>query len=122
MKKLINYYVNDTRTIKDAMTVIQSNLSRCVIVVNDGNKVVGVVSEGDILRAILSGISIGSPLRPVINTSFCYLKENNMEEAYVLMKRLGPTLIPVIDQDFMLKDVITSFDIMEHLVLIKGKQ
>lgn len=117
MKKLINYYVNKEQTIKDAMSVIQSNLSRCVIVLNKTNKVVGVFSEGDILRCILKGTNINTPLKEVLNSSFHYLKKTDIDKAYELIKKFGPTLIPVVNRKFKLKNVITLFDVIDHLVL-----
>ena len=53
MRKLINYYIYDAQDIEDAIFVIQSNFSRSVIVLNSADKVVGVFTEGDVLRAIL---------------------------------------------------------------------
>lgn len=122
MKKLINYYAKEEQTIKEAMSVIQSNLSRCVIVLNKANKVVGVFSEGDVLRAILKGIDIYTPLKEVINPRFHYLKEHDIQKAYRMVKKFNITsIIPVVDRNLKLKDVITIFDVLEHLALTNEK-
>ena len=115
MKKIKEYCANERQTIKETIAIIQNNLSRCVIVLNDNGKVIGVFSEGDVLRAILNDIDIHTPLKKVISPSFRYLKDNDMLKAYNLVKSFGITLIPVVDANFNLKDVITIFDVLDHL-------
>lgn len=121
MNRLKNYCVNEDQTIKDAISVIQNNLSRCVMVLNAQGKVVGTFSEGDVLRSLLQDVDVHIPLKKVINPSFHYLNENDMLKAYELVKRHGITLVPVVDDEFELKDVITIFQIMEHLVFTNRK-
>jgi len=121
MEKISKFCVNDKNTIKEAISVIQENFSRCVVVLNDDKKVVGVFSEGDILRAILQNIDLYTPLKKVISPSFLYLKERNMAKAYEFIKKYGITLIPVIDDSFNLKEVITIFDVMKYLEFVNGR-
>ncbi len=121
MKKFDNYCVDENQTMKEAISVIQNNLSRCAIVLNSHGKMVGTFSEGDVLRAILQDVDIHSPLKKVINPSFRYLTKKNMLKAYELVKKHGITLIPVVDAKFRLKDLITIFEIMDHLIFINKK-
>ncbi len=116
MRNLEKYCLREDRTIKEAVLAIQNNYSRCIVVLNSQQKVVGVFSEGDVLKAILNDINIFTPLKKVIKPSFHYLKEKDMSQAYSLIKKHGITLIPVISDSFRLKDVITIFDVMDHLV------
>jgi len=114
MKSLSKYVVSQTETIKHAVSVIQGNRSRCVIVINANNRVVGVVSEGDVLRFILQGIDLHTPLNRVITPSFKYLTTEDMRRAYELVNKFGITLIPIVDEDFRLKDIISIFDVMKY--------
>ncbi|MDD5669792.1 MAG: CBS domain-containing protein [Candidatus Omnitrophica bacterium] len=122
MKSLKKFVVFDHQTIKDAISVIQGNLSRCVIVVNNKNKVVGTFSEGDVLRLILEDIELHSSIKRVVNPSFRYLNKKDMLRAYQMVKKNGITLIPVIDRDFILKDVITIFQVIDHLSFASKKR
>ena len=115
MKNLQSYCVKENQTVKEAISIIQGNLSRCVMVLSEKNKVVGAFSEGDALRTILQDIDIHSSLKKVINPSFRYLNNKDLTEAYELIKKYGITLIPVIDSDFNLKDIITIYDVLEQL-------
>ena len=121
MGRLEKYCVHEKFTIKDAISIIQNNFSRCAIVVNDNQKVVGVFSEGDVLRAILDDIDLYTPVKRVLKPSFKYLRETDMQQACELFKKFGITMIPVIDKEFNLLNVITIFDIMDRLGILNDK-
>lgn len=116
MSRLELFCVDENNTIKDAIVAIQANHSRCIIVLNAKKKVVGVFSEGDVLKVILADTDIHAPLSRIIKPSFHYLNDKDMLKAYELVKKYSITLIPVVDKDFNLEDIITIFDIMDHLV------
>ena len=52
------YCVSSKATIKDAMEAIDKNLIGAVFIVDDDKKVIGVVTDGNIRRAILKGYKI----------------------------------------------------------------
>ena len=112
---MLKYCIYDNLTIKDAISVINKSEMRCAKFFNEFQKIVGVFSEGDVIRSLLQGTDIHTPLKSVICPTFFYLKEKNILKAYHLIKKEGITLIPIIDDDFNLLDVITLFDVMEHL-------
>ena len=115
------YCIFEKQTIKKAISVIHKNKMRCALVLNDHQKLVGVFSEGDVIFSLLNGIDIHTPLQAVIRPTFFYLKERDMLKAFRLVKKEGVTLIPIIDDDFRLVDVITLFDVMEHLGYVNGE-
>ena len=110
-RPLEDYCVSEQGTMRDAITVIQRNESRCAIVRGQGGKVVGVFSEGDVLRALLRGTDIHAPLRNLLRPSFVYLRERNLEEARPHFRR-GISLLPVLDGEFNLRDVLTLQDML----------
>lgn len=95
----------------DGMEVIKRNHSRCAIVVS-GEKVVGVISEGDILRALLRSTDVHAPVADWVNHSFKFLTSRDTASALELMRTHGITLVPILDRDFRLTDVITLFDVL----------
>ena len=118
MKKLDNFCIDERRTIKEAISVIQSNLSRCVVVLNEDKKAIGVFSEGDVLRAIQRDTNLYTPLKSIVSPAFHYLNQHDILKAYQLVKKYGITMVPVINDKFILKSVITIFDVMDHLAFI----
>lgn len=100
----------------DAAYAIRENRTRCAIVLSD-DRVVGVISEGDILRALLHGAEVHAPVADWISHGFKFLGEADLQAAFELMRRHGITLVPVIDADFRLQDAISLADVLEKVDL-----
>ena len=110
-----NYCVRGTYTIKEVMEKFDDNNERCAIVLNNDNKVIGVVSQGDIVRALTAGINIYAQVETIIKPSFLYIQGNDINTAYKIFKKTKITLLPVVDHSFYLVGVITLDDIYEFL-------
>lgn len=112
IKKLDNYVVSVDALLRDAIQSIDKNRSRCVIVINKDYKVLGVISDGDILRNILSGVDIYSPIRNSLNINFKFLHIYDKKAALEIIKSHGVSLIPILNENFILQDVITVDDLL----------
>jgi CBS domain-containing protein len=108
------FTVDINSTIYQALERIQLNKSRCVLVVERG-KVLGTCSEGDVVRALLRGSSVYTPLVDVLNPAFIYLTMRDLAKAQELFARHLLSLIPIVDSEFQLKDVITLGDLLREL-------
>jgi CBS domain-containing protein len=122
MKSLDLYCVDHRGTIMNAVEVIHRNMTRCCIVVNEQKKVVGVFSEGDVMRAILQDISLYTPVANVVKPSFEYLTSRDLKAALKLIRKLGITLVPVLNDHYRLVDVVTMFDVLDSLPLGAKKE
>ena len=100
----------------DAAQAIRENRHRCVIAVADG-KAVGVLSEGDIMRALLHGTDVHCPIEDWISHGFKFLRTADKAAAFALMRKHGITLVPVLDEDFHLIDVFTLMDVLQDCEL-----
>lgn len=113
----LSYYsVEANGTLMDAALAISKNKSRCVVVIDQG-KVIGVISEGDLVRALLRGTDITAPMREFVHHGFMYLEKKDLGAALALFHAHGISLIPVLDQALVLKDVITLNDMLTHVKL-----
>jgi CBS domain-containing protein len=111
----LRYFTVDARgRLLDAAEAIARNRSRCVIVVEDG-KVTGVISEGDLVRALLSGSDIHAPLKSFAQVGFKFLEHRDLDRALELMRQHGISLVPVVNEAFGLGDVITLADVLSHV-------
>ena len=119
MPDLADFVVNFDATLIDAVDCIERNRSRAAVVV-DGDKVVGVVSEGDVMRALLHGTDVHAPLRDVASVSFKYLNQRDAGVALQLMQRHGISLVPVVSSDFSLVDVMTLRDVLSLVRVMDG--
>ncbi|MEK9132943.1 MAG: CBS domain-containing protein [Patescibacteria group bacterium] len=108
------YTISKSATVLEAADKIQRNHLRCVMVL-EGEKVVGVCSQGDILRLLLNGGNVYTIIDKVLKPSFVFLKEKDWNKAFLLMKQHGITLVPILDNEFRLLDVITMPMIFEKV-------
>ena len=101
-------------TLLDAAQAINANKSRSVVVI-EGKKVIGLISEGDLVRALLQGMGIHTPVTQFVRYGFTFLHHRNIVKARELIKKHGFSLIPVLSKKMELQDVITTMDILKHM-------
>lgn len=112
---LAQYCIYETETIINAIERIEQNNMRTIFVLNSSDKVVGVVSQGDILRAIIMGSNLYVQVNKIMTTSFAYLTKKDVYKALELFKTKYFSLIPILSNDFKLKDVILFTDLINIL-------
>lgn len=64
-----NILISPTRTLRDALEVINEQASQVVLVVDDENHLLGVVTDGDIRRALLKNLGLEVALSEIMNLS-----------------------------------------------------
>ncbi len=85
-------------TILKAMECIERGRERLCFVIDDGDRLVRVVSDGDIRRALLDGGSLNDPVRDIHNRQPVIAKANHPEQALQqLSKRVA--VVPVVDAE-----------------------
>lgn len=109
------YCVKENYTIKETIEKFEADNDRVAIVVNDAEQVVGVVSQGDILRALSSGVGMYTQINKIISNSFLHLYEKDMEVALKMFRKKKLSLLPIINKDNTLADVIVINDIYDYL-------
>jgi len=114
---LNQYIIESNGTLLDAAQAISANRSRCVIVMSAG-KAVGVISEGDLVRALLRGTDIYSPMQPFIHHGISFLPKRDMAQALELFRTRGISLIPILNDELGLEDVITLQQLLSQVKLI----
>lgn len=113
--ELERYCVKEHYTIKEVLEQFESYNNRVAIVTSGSNKVIGVVSQGDILRALSAGQNLYTPVNQIIKSSFLHLYEKDLEKAYPIFKKKRISLLPVVDHSNKLIDFITIDDIYNYL-------
>lgn len=87
-------------TIKDVIENLDRNSIQIVMVCDASGKLIGTLSDGDIRRGLLSGLSIESSIETVItrNPIFVHYGQS-YEEIVELMVKYGVRQIPILDKD-----------------------
>ena len=73
-----NFIIDYKKNINDALNLIDKNARGIVFVVKN-KKLVGVLTDGDIRRFFLKGLSLNSAIEKVMNKEFVSLNTNSSE-------------------------------------------
>ena len=114
MKKISNFTIDSNSNLIDAIYKIQQNKNREIIIVSK-KKVLGILSEGDILRCILKNISLHSSISKHVNKNFKFLKSNDTKLALKYFAKYNFNIIPILNDRFELKDIIILSKLLKKL-------
>lgn len=109
------FCILDTFSIFETIEFINNNKERAVLVCDDKQHVIGVVSQGDIIRALVEGVNIYQNVKSIMKIDFYYLNIRDMSNAYSIFKEKKITILPIVDSYFNLIDIITNKDIYDYL-------
>jgi len=89
----------DSATVRDAMVAIQRGSVSAAFAVSDHQVLVGVVTDGDLRRALLEGLDMSDSIRPFIRRNPVVVSPTESRSAVLdLMKARSITQIPVVDK------------------------
>lgn len=76
-----NYFcLNENKSIKDAFLIFNKAFGCILCVENKKKKLVGVLTEGDLRRAILKGFSINEKLKKIINKEYTFIYFDELQK------------------------------------------
>ena len=101
--------VNPHITIRQAMKVLNKTAEKCLLVVDENEKLLGTLTDGDLRRSILAGVNFSEDVSNSYHTKPTTLIKGkiNAEEAKQLFRDLKLDLIPVVNQDNAVVDYVT---------------
>lgn len=99
------YIINKDNTIYEALVKIEKNKHRSLIVVDDNNKVVGTLSDGDIRKGLINHILLEAPVNKVMNLNFKMVFQDQLEEISKIFQTYNIFILPVVDSDMNLVDL-----------------
>lgn len=91
-----------------------------LLIVMEGGRYKGLVSIGDVQRAIIKGISLDSPVEPILRTNATVASVNdNIDVIKDMMREKMIEFMPVIDDEGKVADIILWKDLFEEEITIK---
>lgn len=94
-----NRAISSTASLLDAFKKMDELDKKLLIILEDG-EFKGLLSSGDIQRAIIKGIELNQPLKVALRTSIRYAKERDTEEAVKsMMLDFRMEMCPVLDDN-----------------------
>lgn len=105
------YVVVQTATIRETLNIIQDNHDGYAFVTDDEGVVKGVVTDGDVRRALLSGLQLNQSVSSCMNKEFVYADMDTPRER--IIKRLDKRIkaLPLLDSQGKLINIITRSNI-----------
>lgn len=99
-RTLADSLVDVTGTLRDAMLALDRGAVRISLAIDGDGRVIGVATDGDIRRALLSGATLETPLSPVLTRGFVSVPPTaGRSDVLDLMRALGVSAIPIIGDD-----------------------
>ncbi len=112
--KINNIIINRNTTIIEAVKRMDAT-SRKLLLVVEGNSFVGVISIGDIQRAIIKGIDLNNPISNIIREKFTVASIHDDKKAIAHnMKERKNEIMPILDEQNKLVDVIFWEDLFNE--------
>jgi len=114
-------------SIRDAIATIDSGNMQLALVVDEHGRLVGTVTDGDIRRTILQGISLESAVAKVVNRTPIVADINDSRDVVLArMKSQQIAQVPVLDSDGrvvrveMLNELIQAASLSNAAVIMAG--
>jgi Mg/Co/Ni transporter MgtE len=115
MKNINRYCLSEKSTANEAIEAIISSKDnqRLVFIVNKNLKILGTLSEGDIVRSLLINKNIDNiQVTSIMNKSFKFLLKKDLKEAKKLIIKFNITLIPVVTKNMKITSIIKLRDVI----------
>lgn len=119
MYKLDNILILKNTSIKNTMKAIDKGIMRIAFIVDKKNKLLGCVTDGDIRRALMKGVTLEEPIAKIMNKNPVVAKCGTSEqELFKIMNNYFIEQIPLVDDEKIIKDVALFSQILKKHKLI----
>lgn len=100
MKNIENIKLIQNATIKEALEIIDAGAMQIALIVDENDKLIGTLTDGDIRRGLLKGLYLNSSIQPIIFKTPTLAKISDTKEEILkiaLSKKLHQ--IPIVDDN-----------------------
>ncbi len=105
------FKLNPNSILLDAVKFLEASRKTIVPIVDEHNILVGVISDGDIRRALLKGASLQSNLTKYMNQApLRYIQDQESFSPYEIMKSNNIEALPIVNAKLEFLDVISIHD------------
>jgi len=106
------YFIDHNEKINNALKYLNKNQDKCLVVIDGKNKLIGTLTDGDIRRSILKGVSFKQSIKKIINKKpfFIKLKQSQKNREIHITKSVfkNYSVVPIVDSNKIVKRIITS--------------
>jgi len=110
-----NILISPNTTIKKTLYIIDEGAIKLAIVVDENNKLLGTISDGDIRRAILKSYSLEDKIDTIYNKNpFIVGKNYDKEEIIQLCTQQKIYQIPIVDEEKRVIDILLLDELLKE--------
>ena len=101
--------IPDTLSVKDALKKLTETAEKVLLVVEDDQRLIGALTDGDIRRYVLKGGELCDTIKGVYQTEpiFIFQDDFNLDKIKHILTKNKIEMIPVLDQSRKVVDLIT---------------
>ncbi|MCK5099982.1 MAG: nucleotidyltransferase family protein, partial [Desulfobacteraceae bacterium] len=120
-------FVGPETDIRETIAVIDKSALQVALVVDADNKLLGIVTDGDIRRGILKGVGLDEPVKRIYYVSPLTASiDDDPETMHRIMKEQEINHLPIIDHDGrvvelkILNEILTATKLKNPVILMAG--
>ena len=102
--------ISEDKSILDALKQLNSlrkGESLTLFVTNDTNSIIGTLTDGDVRRSLINGISLEAEVGSIAQYNYTFLKSDTYEVSQIhIAKEKGIELLPVLNDQMQIIDVV----------------
>jgi dTDP-glucose pyrophosphorylase len=99
--------------IRDVLAALDTSGMEIVLITSDSNKLLGILTDGDVRRALLAGAGMNEPLAPYLQKKFFFMNQNaTRAEVLDLMQARRISQVPIVDNEGRLAGLHTLHGIV----------
>jgi Nucleoside-diphosphate-sugar pyrophosphorylase involved in lipopolysaccharide biosynthesis/translation initiation factor 2B, gamma/epsilon subunits (eIF-2Bgamma/eIF-2Bepsilon) len=107
LKDIVNYTISRNNSIKDALIRLEEKSPDLTLfVLDDNNSLVGTLTDGNIRRGLIQGLSLLDKVESYMNKKFYFLADGKIDVNYVKEAQLhGVKLIPLVNSQMQIEKI-----------------
>lgn len=116
MRSAETVLLKPTAAIRDAIQTIDNGTIQAALVVDEEQRLIGMVTDGDIRRAILASVSLDAPVSQIMNTNPVTADVINGRSTIMAMMEEGQriTRVPVLDSQGRVVGIQIAEDLLHN--------
>jgi dTDP-glucose pyrophosphorylase len=115
MKDWRRTLISPTTPIMEAIRIIDVSALQIALVVDENRRLLGVITDGDVRRAILKGVSLDNPVHLIMYRDFTTVSNlAGREQIIALMKKNDLKHMPIVDENGVVVDLKVIIDLIDE--------
>ncbi len=108
-KKLKEIQVLKSKTIKEAVVIMDDVGHGLCVCIDNSKKVIGLMTDGDFRRGVLNGIDLNNPVESIVNKDFIKVEDGfSQEDVEGIFLNTVARIVPVLDVNGALQNIISK--------------